>query len=168
MYESYWRKMGKSCAITFAGDERLSYFSDVSKVCWFLEPKLEEEIRRLHTVVGNAAVDDHHYIVVGNGSSQLIQAALYALSSHHSDQPRPISVVSAAPYYSVCLNSILIMPSLILVLGIVRLTQSSTNLKFLLKLVELYSCKRLFNIVNFPCIRTHIYVRVKTMILVKM
>ncbi|XP_019163915.1 PREDICTED: L-tryptophan--pyruvate aminotransferase 1-like [Ipomoea nil] len=102
MYESYWRKMGKSCAITFAGDEHLSYFSDVNKVCWFMEPKLEEEIRRLHTVVGNAAVDNHDdYIVVGNGSSQLIQAALYALSSHHSDHhPRPISVVCAAPYYS--------------------------------------------------------------------
>ncbi|XP_031101174.1 L-tryptophan--pyruvate aminotransferase 1-like [Ipomoea triloba] len=102
MYESYWRKMGKSCAITFAGDERLSYFSHVKKVCWFMEPKLEEEIRRLHNVVGNATVDNHDdYIVVGNGSSQLIQAALYALSSLHSDHhTRPISVVSAAPYYS--------------------------------------------------------------------
>ncbi|KAH0729617.1 hypothetical protein KY290_000743 [Solanum tuberosum] len=49
-------------------------------------------IKRLHNVVGNAIVDDH-YIVVDTGSSQLVQAALYALSP--SDQPEPIS---AYPY----------------------------------------------------------------------
>ncbi|KAK6777780.1 hypothetical protein RDI58_024498 [Solanum bulbocastanum] len=50
--------------------------------------KLEEQIKRLHNVVGNAIVDDHH-IVVGTGSCQLMQAALYALSS--ADELEPIS-----------------------------------------------------------------------------
>ncbi|MCD7458965.1 hypothetical protein HAX54_039716 [Datura stramonium] len=97
MYESYWRKMGNRCDITFNGYESLSYFANGKSLCWFLESKLEDEIKRLHSVVGNAIVDDR-YVVVGTGSSQLMQAALYALSP--ADQPEPISVVSAAPFYS--------------------------------------------------------------------
>lgn len=75
-----------------------SYFSDVTNVCWFLEQDLATEVKRLHELVGNAITDDRH-IVVGTGSSQLYQAVLYALSP--ADAPEPISVVSAAPYYSV-------------------------------------------------------------------
>ncbi|KAM3379533.1 L-tryptophan-pyruvate aminotransferase 1 [Capsicum galapagoense] len=97
MYESYWRKMGNKCDITLSGYQSLSYFANVKNLCWFLEPKLEEEIKRLHNLVGNAIVDDH-FIVVGTGSSQLIQASLYALSP--PNEPEPISVVSAAPFYS--------------------------------------------------------------------
>ncbi|KAM3358652.1 hypothetical protein P3S68_021585 [Capsicum galapagoense] len=88
MYESYWRKMGNMCDITFDGYESLSYFANGKSLCWFLESKLEEEIRRLHNVVGNAIVDDY-YVVIGNGSSQLIMAALYALSP--TNQPHPIN-----------------------------------------------------------------------------
>ncbi|XP_055806915.1 L-tryptophan--pyruvate aminotransferase 1-like [Solanum dulcamara] len=97
MYESYWRKIENKCDITFNGYELLSYFANSKSLCWFLESKLEEEIKRLHNVVENAIVDDH-YIIVGTGSSQLMQAALYALSP--TDEPEPISVVSAAPFYS--------------------------------------------------------------------
>ncbi|XP_049403727.1 L-tryptophan--pyruvate aminotransferase 1-like [Solanum stenotomum] len=97
MYESYWRKMGNKCDITFNGDDSLSYFASGKSLCWFLESKLEEQIKRLHNVVENAIVDDY-YIVVGTGSSQLMQAALYALSP--TDQLEPISVVSATPFYS--------------------------------------------------------------------
>ncbi|WMV08340.1 hypothetical protein MTR67_001725 [Solanum verrucosum] len=87
MYESYWRKMGHKCDITFSGDDSLSYFAYGKSLCWFLESKLEEQIKKLHNVVGNATVDDH-YILVGTGSGQLVQAALYALSP--SDQLEPI------------------------------------------------------------------------------
>ncbi|XP_016546694.2 L-tryptophan--pyruvate aminotransferase 1 [Capsicum annuum] len=97
MYESYWRKIGNMCDITFNGYESLSYFANGKSLCWFLESKLEEEIRRLHNVVGNAIVDDY-YVVIGNGSSQLIMAALYALSP--TNQPHPINIVAAAPFYS--------------------------------------------------------------------
>ncbi|KAG5520822.1 hypothetical protein RHGRI_033405 [Rhododendron griersonianum] len=76
----------------------MSYFSDSKNVCWYLEPELENEIKRLHRVVGNASVDDYH-VVVGTGSSQLLQATLYALCSP-SDDSNPVNVVSAAPYYS--------------------------------------------------------------------
>ncbi|XP_075485985.1 L-tryptophan--pyruvate aminotransferase 1-like [Primulina tabacum] len=98
MYESYWQNVGSKYAVTIAACQSLSYFANAKNLCWFLEPKLEEEIKMLHNVVGNAVVQDH-YIVVGTGSSQLIQAALYALCDS-LNEPNPISVVSAAPYYS--------------------------------------------------------------------
>ncbi|KAL0364191.1 UNVERIFIED_CONTAM: Tryptophan aminotransferase-related protein 2 [Sesamum angustifolium] len=99
MYESYWKVVGqKYTSITIPGFQSLSYFANKKNLCWFLEPKLEEEIKRLHKIVGNAIVENRH-IVVGTGSSQLILAALYALSDP-LNEPNPISVVSAAPYYS--------------------------------------------------------------------
>lgn len=98
MFESYWREMGDKCTFEIPGCQSLSYFANKNNLCWFLEPELEEEIKRLHRVVGNAAVEDHH-VVVGTGSTQLIQAALYALSP--PDESEPTSVVSATPYYSV-------------------------------------------------------------------
>ncbi|ONK81226.1 uncharacterized protein A4U43_C01F26740 [Asparagus officinalis] len=97
MFESFWRTMGEQGTIVIPGWQRMSYFSDVTNVCWFLEPDFAHEIRRLHKLVGNAAAEDRH-IVVGTGSTQLFQAALYALSP--SDATMPISVVSAVPYYS--------------------------------------------------------------------
>ncbi|KAK3028199.1 hypothetical protein RJ639_039482 [Escallonia herrerae] len=97
MFESYWRKMGDKCTVVIAGSDSLSYFAETKNLCWFLEPKLEEAIKGLHRAVGNAAADDHH-VVVGTGSSQLILAALYALCPQ--DELKPVSVVSAVPYYS--------------------------------------------------------------------
>ncbi|KAL1347386.1 hypothetical protein AAHE18_07G001200 [Arachis hypogaea] len=97
VYEAFWRETGEKTTIRIAGWQSMSYFSDVSNVCWFLEPEFAEEVVRLHRVVGNAVTEDRH-LVVGTGSSQLFLAALYALSPTHS--PQPISVVSASPYYS--------------------------------------------------------------------
>ncbi|OWM65425.1 hypothetical protein CDL15_Pgr009015 [Punica granatum] len=96
MYEKYWQRMGDKTTVVISGWQFTSYFSDPKNLCWFLEPELAEEVVRLHRVVGNAITKDYH-IVVGTGSSQLFQAALYALSS---DASEPMSVVSAAPYYS--------------------------------------------------------------------
>lgn len=52
---------------------------------------------RLHKLVGNAVTQDR-FIVVGAGSTQLIQAVFYATSPLNASEP--VSVVSAAPYYS--------------------------------------------------------------------
>ena len=98
MYENFWRQMGEKTTITIPGWQSMSYFSDVSNICWFLEAEFAKEVLRLHKVVGNAVTEGRH-IVVGTGSSQLFLAALYALSP--PDAPQPICVVSAAPYYSV-------------------------------------------------------------------
>ncbi|GMH26096.1 hypothetical protein Nepgr_027939 [Nepenthes gracilis] len=96
VFEAYWVEMDAESSITITASQSLSYFSDITNLCWFLQPELANAIRSLHGVVGNAVAGDR-YIVVGNGSSQVFQAALYALSS---DSDEPINVVSAAPYYS--------------------------------------------------------------------
>ncbi|KAJ7953573.1 Tryptophan aminotransferase-related protein [Quillaja saponaria] len=97
VFESYWKKMGDKCTVVIKGSDLLSYMTDLSNVCWFMLPELRDAIERLHRVVGNA-VTDGKYIVVGTGSTQLFQAALFALSS--PDNAQPLSVVAAAPYYS--------------------------------------------------------------------
>ncbi|KAK9117234.1 hypothetical protein Sjap_016181 [Stephania japonica] len=97
LYEEYWKKMENKCDTMIPSSSSVSYFSDTKNFCWFLEPELETQIRKLHSVVGNAAIKGRH-IVVGVGSSQLLSAALYALCPQ--DTPEPISVVSAVPYYS--------------------------------------------------------------------
>ncbi|XP_015882478.3 tryptophan aminotransferase-related protein 2 isoform X1 [Ziziphus jujuba] len=97
MYEKYWKQMGERTTIVIPGWQSMSYFSDVKNLCWFLEPEFGKQVVRLHKVVGNAETDGRH-IVVGTGSSQLYLAALFALSPANASQP--MSVVSAAPYYS--------------------------------------------------------------------
>lgn len=97
-FEAFWRKLGDKCTMVISGSDLMSYLSDMGNVCWFLVPELAEAINNLHHVVDNAVSDGRH-IVIGTGSTQLYQAALYALSSPGG--PEPISVVSAAPYYSV-------------------------------------------------------------------
>lgn len=97
MYERFWQQMGDITTIVISGWQSMSYFSDVKNLCWFLEPEFAKQIIRLHKIVGNA-VTDNYYIVVGTGSTQLFQAALYALSPPNASEP--MSVVSAAPFYS--------------------------------------------------------------------
>ncbi|KAK4762443.1 hypothetical protein SAY86_008211 [Trapa natans] len=96
IFEEYWERMGDKCDLRIGGGDLMSYLSNPGGVCWFLLPQLEESIRRIHSLVGNAATQGR-YIVVGTGSSQLVQTVLYALSS---DSPHPLSVVCAPPYYS--------------------------------------------------------------------
>ncbi|XP_051147443.1 L-tryptophan--pyruvate aminotransferase 1-like [Andrographis paniculata] len=100
MYEAYWKEIGEKCdvSITIPINQSMSYFANSKSFCWFLEPKLEEQIKRVHTIVGNAVVEDR-YIIVGTGSSQLILAAMYALSDR-LNHPNPIDVVAATPAYS--------------------------------------------------------------------
>ncbi|GAU33819.1 hypothetical protein TSUD_221560 [Trifolium subterraneum] len=108
-FESYWKQMNDECTVVIKGWELMSYYSDSSNMCWFMLPELRDEIERLHHLVGNAVTKDK-YIVVGNGSSQLFQAALFAMSpSDVSDQP--INVVVAAPYYSEYKNAINVLHS---------------------------------------------------------
>ncbi|KAH0470105.1 hypothetical protein IEQ34_001663 [Dendrobium chrysotoxum] len=105
MYEKFWRQTGNAAELVIPGSQTMSYFSDVTNLCWFLEPEFAAEIRRLHLLVGNAIAGPDRYIIVGTGSSQLFQAALFALSTSpevfgHSGGGRPLPVVSSVPYYS--------------------------------------------------------------------
>ncbi|KAL2636445.1 hypothetical protein R1flu_007924 [Riccia fluitans] len=96
MYENYWHENGDSCTTTIFGWQRMSYYAN-SMQFFFVQTELDQIIRSLHAVIGNAVTKDRH-IVIGVGSTQLYQAALYALSP--SDRPVPTKVVAAAPFYS--------------------------------------------------------------------
>ncbi|KAI5021846.1 hypothetical protein ZWY2020_058576 [Hordeum vulgare] len=98
MYEAFWREVGERAAAVIPGWSGMSYFSDAQSLCWFLDREFEREVRRVHRLVGNAAVDDGYHLVVGTGATQLFQAAMYALSPAGAE--RPVGVVSPAPYYS--------------------------------------------------------------------
>ncbi|CAH8253319.1 unnamed protein product [Arabidopsis lyrata] len=96
-FQEYWMKKKDRCTVVIPAWDLMSYFSDTTNVCWFLEPELEKAIKALHGAIGNAATEER-YIVVGTGSSQLCQAALFALSS--LSKVKPVSIVVAVPYYS--------------------------------------------------------------------
>lgn len=102
-FEEYWMKMKERCVVVIPGWELMSYFSDTTNVCWFLQQDLAEAIKALHREIGNAATEER-YIVVGTGSSQLCQAAWFALSS--LSEAKPLSIVAAVPYYSVSPQSL--------------------------------------------------------------
>lgn len=103
MFGPYWRKKGKECKVVIGGGDMMSYFSNDGSVCWFLMPELESAVKRIHSLVGNSVVEGRH-IVVGTGSTQLLKAVLFALCcSSEPPRDKSLSVVGAAPYYSVSL-----------------------------------------------------------------
>ncbi|KAM7269624.1 hypothetical protein ACFE04_025121 [Oxalis oulophora] len=97
MFGPYWERQGDKGKAVIAASDSMSYFSEPSNLCWFMDPKLTDEIKRLHGLVGNAVTEDRH-IIVGTGSTQLCLALLYALSCDEEQQP--VAVVCATPYYS--------------------------------------------------------------------
>ncbi|XP_026661481.2 tryptophan aminotransferase-related protein 4-like [Phoenix dactylifera] len=94
--EPYWRQHAASSAVVVAGWHRMSYQTDGD---YFISIELERHIRRLHSHVGNA-ITDGRFIVFGAGSTQLINAAVHALSPN-SSASSPASVVASVPYYTV-------------------------------------------------------------------
>ncbi|XP_073148824.1 tryptophan aminotransferase-related protein 4-like [Henckelia pumila] len=90
--EPFWMKHAASSAVLVTGWHRMSYsFPDKSSV----SQELEKHIRRMHAVAKNAITHDK-YIIFGGGSTQLLGAAVYALSMNLSS---PASVVAATPFY---------------------------------------------------------------------
>lgn len=76
-------------------------FSDKS----YISQELERLIRKVHDIAGNA-VTQGRYIVIGAGSTHLINAAVQALSSSSTDNfnsssSSPASIVVTIPYYAV-------------------------------------------------------------------
>ncbi|XP_015956841.1 tryptophan aminotransferase-related protein 1-like [Arachis duranensis] len=99
----YWKMMSDKCSVVIEGWKFMSHESDASNVCQYMLPELGDAIKRIHSLVHNAAIQDKH-IIVGTGSTQLFHAAWFALSS--SDSVRPINIVSAAPFYSLYLDGV--------------------------------------------------------------
>ncbi len=113
MFESYWLALGSQATTSIPAWQGMSYFAHKHNAFLFVDPYLEQAIRELHSLVGNAVTKNRH-IVVGVGSTQLFQAAIYALVSLQQPQAAaanssttPTNIVSAVPYYSVrqCISS---------------------------------------------------------------
>ncbi|THU72822.1 hypothetical protein C4D60_Mb04t16240 [Musa balbisiana] len=84
-------------AILVSGWHRMSYQTTGDN---FISLELERHIRLLHKAVRNA-VTDGKFIVFGSGSTQLINALVYALSLHNSTSSSPAHVVATVPYYPI-------------------------------------------------------------------
>ncbi|KAI5312523.1 hypothetical protein L3X38_041696 [Prunus dulcis] len=95
--EPFWMQHAAKSAVVVAGWHRMSYtFSDQS----YISAELERHIRKLHAIVGNA-VTQGRYITFCAGSTQLLNAAVHALSSDNSSSSSsPASVVASIPYYN--------------------------------------------------------------------
>ncbi|KAF5789639.1 putative alliinase, EGF-like domain, pyridoxal phosphate-dependent transferase, major [Helianthus annuus] len=87
--EPFWMQNAADTAVVISGWHRMSYHPIMST-------ELDKYIRKLHSIVGNAITQDRH-IVFGVGSSQLLSAVVYALSSTTSSSPS--SVLASIPFY---------------------------------------------------------------------
>ncbi|CAN4081774.1 unnamed protein product [Withania somnifera] len=96
MYEPFWMENAENTAVVTSGWHRMAYsFPDHS----LLSKELEKVIRKLHKIAKNA-VTEGKYIVIGVGSTQLLNAAVHALSSENfSSSPFPAKVVAKVPHY---------------------------------------------------------------------
>ncbi|KAF7835382.1 tryptophan aminotransferase-related protein 4-like [Senna tora] len=82
--------------ILVSGWHRMGYtYSDGS----YISEMLVKHIKKLHQLVGNV-VTDGRLVVFGGGSTQLLNAVVYAFSSNSSLQS-PAKVVATAPCYPV-------------------------------------------------------------------
>lgn len=89
-------KHAASSAILIAGWHRMSYrFTHAS----FISQELEKKIRKLHSITGNA-VTENRFIIFGAGSTQLLNAAVHALSSDYNSSSTA-RVVASMPFYPV-------------------------------------------------------------------
>ncbi|KAK8649210.1 hypothetical protein V6N13_129944 [Hibiscus sabdariffa] len=94
--EPFWIQHSTSSALVVSGWHRMSYsYNDDT----WISQQLETLIRKLHAFVGNA-VTRNRYIVFGAGSTQILNAAAYALSLDNTSSRSPIRVVASVPYYT--------------------------------------------------------------------
>ncbi|GLJ10603.1 hypothetical protein SUGI_0131600 [Cryptomeria japonica] len=94
--EPFWIANAEAAATVVPAWYRMSYDVKDGLEISLISPELEKQIRAIHELVGNA-VTQGRYIVLGTGSLQLINAAVYSLSPFHA--PNSSQVVSASPYY---------------------------------------------------------------------
>ncbi|XP_017439181.1 tryptophan aminotransferase-related protein 4 isoform X2 [Vigna angularis] len=94
--EPFWMRHAANSAILVSGWHRMGYsYSDES----YISQLLVDHIEKVHAIVGNV-ITEGKYIVFGSGSTQLLNAAVYAFSPDTSSQS-PAKVVATPPYYPV-------------------------------------------------------------------
>lgn len=65
----------------------------------FFSEELAKVVRKVHASVRNA-VTQNRFIIFGAGSTQVLSAAVFALSPENTSSPA--KVVTSVPYYPVC------------------------------------------------------------------
>ncbi|KAL6984258.1 hypothetical protein U1Q18_017635 [Sarracenia purpurea var. burkii] len=91
--EPFWMQKAASSAVLVAGWHRMGYaYNDHSSI----SEELQRRIQELHSAVGNA-VTAGRFIVFGAGSTQLLNAAVHALSL--ANPSLPAGVVATPPFY---------------------------------------------------------------------
>ena len=92
--DAAYRMAGQESA---SGEECLGASSNNVAACGML-PELEDTIRHLHKLVGNANVDPDRHIVLSFGSTQLINAAAFALLDRDNGTESVITAGKAPRY----------------------------------------------------------------------
>ncbi|KAL8172393.1 hypothetical protein V2J09_024197 [Rumex salicifolius] len=96
--EPFWRNHASSSAVVVSGWHRMGYTFDGNSL---VSLQLQNHILKVHAVAGNA-VTNGKFIVFGPGSTELLNAAVHALSSLMiSNQSSPVKVVASFPYYPI-------------------------------------------------------------------
>lgn len=90
--EPFWMQHAAASAVLISGWHRMSYVFDDGA---YISAELEKHIRRLHAVARNANTKGKR-IIFGGGSTQLLNAAVFGLSTNFSS---PGKVVAASPAY---------------------------------------------------------------------
>ncbi|ESQ33391.1 hypothetical protein EUTSA_v10010020mg [Eutrema salsugineum] len=93
--EPFWMRQAERSAVLVSGWHRMSYiYQDGTSV----SKELEKVIRKLHGVVGNA-ITENRFVIFGSGSTQLLAAAVHALSFIESSSP-PARLLASVPFYA--------------------------------------------------------------------
>ncbi|KAL4303629.1 hypothetical protein GQ457_10G002650 [Hibiscus cannabinus] len=92
--EPFWMQHLARSALVVVGWHQMAYTYEDST---YVSKELEKLVRRLHETVGNA-VTENRFIIFGAGSTQVLNAAVFALSPDNTSSPA--RVVSSVPYYT--------------------------------------------------------------------
>jgi histidinol-phosphate/aromatic aminotransferase/cobyric acid decarboxylase-like protein len=97
LFERYWVEHAPAAALHIEASYHIGYGDAV--------PRLEAAIRAVHALVGNAVTQGRH-LIVGIGSTELISAAMFALSTdtNGSALAEPALAWSQTPFYSGYMN----------------------------------------------------------------
>ncbi|KAK1371404.1 Tryptophan aminotransferase-related protein 4 [Heracleum sosnowskyi] len=94
--EPFWMQNAANSAVVVTGWHRMSYqFNDHT----ITSQELEKSIRKLHSIAGNA-VTGGRYIVFGTGSTQLLNAAVHALSVDNSSTPSKVAYEAQTEFFA--------------------------------------------------------------------
>ncbi|MCL7028164.1 hypothetical protein MKW94_001723 [Papaver nudicaule] len=99
--EPFWIKHAESGTMTVPGWHRMSYQFMYPQKSTLYSRELERHIRELHAMVGNANTTGK-FMIFGAGSTQLLNAAIYALSPQ--DPPPITKIVASIPFYQLYKN----------------------------------------------------------------